>query len=103
VGTVITFLDNNERPYAEIALDNGDRIAVTLDATGLTIRQIGGTDSGILFQAGPDIVARLCTAFVERSASATPTPLRIVVAAVVQLASAELVARAFHDATARIS
>jgi hypothetical protein len=102
VGTVISFLNNNERPYAEIVLDNGDRVVLTLDNGGLTIRQIWSADSKILFQGNPATVAHFCTALVTATRAPDPTPLQTLVAAVVQIASAELVAKAFHDATARI-
>jgi hypothetical protein len=99
MGTVISFRDDNERPHAEIVLDDGDRVALTLDSSGLTIAHLA--DDGrttTLFAADPATVSRLCAALVTPTGAAAPRPLPILVAAVVQIASADLVARAFRDA-----
>ena len=101
MATIISLLDNDERPRAEIVLDNGDRVALTLDSSGLTITQIGsGGRQHVLFAADPATAAQLCAALVTPTGAPAPRPLHILVAAVVQIASAELVARAFRDAAA---
>jgi hypothetical protein len=103
MGTILSYIDDTERPRAEVVLASGDLIVVALDAGGLTVSHAGDERAQILFQAAPDTVARLCAAFVERSDPAPPTPLKIIVAAIVQIASADLVERAFGDAASRLS
>ena len=103
MGTVLTFRGDGRQPRAEIALGNGDRVAVEIDGGGLTIKQIGGGDSGILFQADRDLVGHICAGLVESGNRLDATPLTIVVAAVLQIHSAEQVRAAFNAAATQIS
>jgi hypothetical protein len=103
VATIISYVDDSERPRAEIVLANGDRIHVALDRDGLAIRQVQRlVPSRVLFQADPSTVSHLCAGLIPSPDEGTPTPLQILVSAIVQLPSADLVARAFREAAARI-
>jgi hypothetical protein len=86
-----------------VALCNGDRVLLALDRAGLTITQISAGRPVILFQAGPRIVSHICASLVSSTNTSDATPLRIVVAAVVQLRSADEVRRAFNDVAARVA
>jgi hypothetical protein len=103
-GTVIYYSDDTEHPRAEVALRNGDHVQLTLDRDGLAIKQ--STDSTqpsqVLFRANPNLTSRICAGLFSLETTPTPTPLRILVAAVVQLGSAEEVGTAFQEAAAQV-
>lgn len=104
MGTIISFCDDNERPRAEVILANGDTILLALDRSGLTIMHIGGRERPmVLFRGDPIMVSHLCASLVTSTGAPETTPLRILLATVVQLASAELMQRAFRDAAERIA
>jgi hypothetical protein len=102
MGTVLLFRDDSRAPRAEVALGDSDRIGLSIDGGGLTIRRLGG-DNRILFQAGADLVGHICAALVEPPNTLDATPLQIVVAVVLQLSSAADVERVFRDAAAQVS
>jgi hypothetical protein len=95
LGAVISFHDDGRRPHAELVLANGDRVHVRLGPDGMVISR---ADGPVLFEASPDIVARICASLVP-SRSATQ-PLNVIVAVAVNLPSADALRRAFADATA---
>ena len=102
-GTVITFRDDSKRPYSELVLGNGDRVQIALGRRGLTITQIGGSKTPkILFHAPPDTVSHICAGLVSSPQTLKVTPLQILVAAIVQLGSADDVRQAFHSAAATV-
>jgi hypothetical protein len=103
IGTIVAFRDDSDRPHADMALRNGDRVRVVLDGGGMTITQIAGSaDPEILFQAGPKIVAYICAGLVASPRRLEATPLRILTAAIVQLGSASEVRAAFESAAAQV-
>ena len=89
-GTVISYVENKERPWAEVALTNRDRVLLTLDRDGVVIARLAGRGhlTEVLFQADPNLVSRMCAGLFGLETTPKPTPLRILVAAVVQLGSA---------------
>src|SRR5262245_2828123 len=101
-GTLLTFRDN-ERPHAEIALHNGDHVFLALDRAGLTMTQINAPGHPVLFQAGPSVVSHICACLVGWPSGPDVTPLRVVVAIVLQLRSADELRRAFNEAAALIA
>jgi hypothetical protein len=101
--TVLLYRDDGWQPSAELALKNGDRILISFDQGGLTISRFGDRDPRILFQADSGIVGHLCAALVESPKTLDATPLRLVVAAAVQLSSADEVEKAFRNAAAQVS
>ena len=94
-GTIIACRDDGERPRAEVALVNGDRLILTLDRDGLAISRKDG--SGV-FVANSGLVSKLCAGLVERQPTPPATPLQILLAAVIQLPSAAAVKAAFEAA-----
>jgi len=103
VGTVISYFEDKQLPRAEVALPNGDRIRLTLDRDGLAITRLGGPGrfAPLLFQADPNMASRMCAGLFRLETTPKPTPLRIFVAAVVQLGSAEEVVDAFQEVVAQ--
>jgi hypothetical protein len=103
VGTVMSYSEDKQLPRAEVALPNGDHIRLTLDRNGLAIARIGSPEHFVemLFQAGPNIASRICAGLFKLETTPKPAPLRIFVAAVVQLGSAEEVSKAFREAAAQ--
>jgi hypothetical protein len=103
-GAVISFRDNSERPCAEVALCSGDHVVLALDRGGLTITGIGTAGEPIvLFRGSVAIVAHLCAGLVASPKTVRATPLKILVAAVLQLRSPEEVRRAFEHAAAQVT
>jgi hypothetical protein len=103
IGTIIAFRDDGDRPHADVALRNGDRVRVVLDGGGMTVMQISGSaDPKILFEAGPEIVAHICAGLVASPRTLEATPLRILASAIVQLGSANEVRAAFGSAAAQV-
>jgi hypothetical protein len=97
-GAVISFSDNSERPCAKVALCSGDQVVLALDRGGLTI-----TGAGTAGEPSATIVAHLCAGLVASPKTVRATPLKILVAAVLQLCSPEEVRRAFEHAAAQVS
>lgn len=103
LGTITAFRDDGDRPNADIALRNGDRVRVALDGDGMTIAQIvGSADPKILFKARPKIVAHICAGLVASPRKLDATPLRILTSAIIQLGSADEVRAAFEAAAAQV-
>ena len=102
-GTVIAFRDDVEPSQSEVALRNGDHVLLTLGRNGLVIKRAsgGGPAGEILFAAEPDLASRICAGLVRPATE--PTLLRILVATLLQLGSADEVAKAFGEAAAQVS
>jgi len=103
-GTVISYSDDTDCPRAEVVLRNGDHIQLVLGRDGRAIRRLASSvqPSEALFQASPDLASRVCAGLFSLETTPRPTPLRILVAAVVQLGSAEEVENAFREAAAQV-
>ena len=103
-GTVISFVEGKLHAWAEVALLNGDHIRLLLDRDGLSIIRLGGPGvfAEVLFQADPNRASRICAGLFSLETTPTPTPLRILVAAVLQLGPAEEVGNAFREGAARV-
>jgi hypothetical protein len=99
-GTIIAYREDGERPHAEVALVNGDRIFVTLDRDGLAIAR---QDGSVVFHANSRLVSQLCAGLVEGQLNPPATPLQILLAAVVQLGSADAATAAFEAAGATLA
>jgi hypothetical protein len=104
IGTVTHYSDATDHPHADVTLRNGDHIELKLDRAGLTIKQPTGLmqPSKVLFWANPNLTSHICAGLFGLETSQSPTPLRILVAAVVQLGSAEEVGNAFQEAAAPV-
>jgi len=99
-GTVVSYAEDQAQPRAEIALPNRDHVRLTLDRDGLAIMRLArpGRLAEVLFQADANVVSRICAGLYSLETTPKPTPLRILVAAVVQLGSAEHVRKSFREA-----
>jgi hypothetical protein len=98
-GTIIAYRDDGERPRAEVALVDGDRLFLALDHDGLAISR---KDGSIVFYASSILVSQLCAGLVVGQPSPPATPLQILLAAVVQLRSAAAVKAAFEAAAGEV-
>src|SRR4051812_36331618 len=98
-GTVVSYAEDQAQPRAEIALPNRDHVRLTLDRDGLAITRLArpGRLAEVLFQADANVVSRICAGLYSMETTSRPTPLRILVAAIVQFASAEDVRKAFRE------
>ena len=87
---------NDKQPFAELVLDSGAHVTITLDTAGAVIRQISGAaEAGeILFQGSPEVVARICTGLTDGKGS---DPLKVLVNAVQGLGSPAKIRDAFHQ------
>src|SRR5882757_7876271 len=99
-GTVVSYAEDQGQPRAEVALPNRDHVLLTLDRDGLAITRLAGPErfAEVLFQADADVVSRICAGLYSLETTPKPTPLRILVAMVVQLGSADDVGKAFREA-----
>lgn len=102
VGTILLFRDDGSHPHCQIALDNGDRVQLVLDADGLAITRIAPTSEpkDILFRATPGTVAGICAGLVGPKRQSGASPLQILAATVQRIGSAAAVRSAFVEATA---
>ena len=100
MSTVLIYRNDGERPFCEIALNDGDRVQLQLDKMGLVIERqaLGERPAEILFKGGVDLVAAMCVALLGPVAAKKTTPLDVLVSVVVQMGSAADVRAAFHAA-----
>jgi hypothetical protein len=98
-GTVVSYAEDQGHPRAEVALQNRDHVLLTLDCDGLAITRLAepARTAEVLFQADANVVSRMCAGLYTLETTPKPTPLRILVAAVVQLSSADDVRNAFRE------
>jgi hypothetical protein len=101
-GTVVSYAEDQGHPRAEVALPNRDHVLLTLDRDGLSITRLARQEhlAEVLFQADANVVSRICAGLYSLETRPQPTPLRILVAAVVQLSSAESIRNAFREVVA---
>jgi hypothetical protein len=102
--TVVYCSDDTEHPRAEIVLCNGDHIQLALDRDGLAITQFAGPmqPAELLFEADPSLASSICAGLFNPKNTSRLTPLRILVAAVVQLSSAREVKDTFREAAEQV-
>jgi len=102
MATVITYRNDDSRPYAELALDSGERVLLTLDHGGALIERLAGRGrpAEVLFRGTPALVAQICGGLMDRKPAEQSTPLDILLAAILQLGSAAAVRDAFRDVAA---
>ena len=98
-GTIVSYAEDQGQPRAEIALPNRDHVVLTLDRDGLAIRRLANPEHPVevLFQGDANVVSRICAGLYHLETMPKPTPLRILVAAVVQFGSADDVRKAFGE------
>jgi hypothetical protein len=101
MGSIVAYRNDN-RPFAELVLDGGIHVTITLNTAGAVIRQISGArNSGdILFQASPELVAWICASL---EGGARSTPLDILVNATIGFGSAAKAKAAFGEIASKVS
>lgn len=102
MSTVLLLRDDDRYPHAAVVLNSGDHIKITIDRGGMTISHVAPGNPKILFLADADLVSRLCAGLIEKPKTFAASPLRIIVAAVLQLPSADEVEKAFRQIAAEI-
>jgi len=100
MGTVLTFRNDGERPFCEIALDDGERIQMQLDKNGLVIERqaVGTKPAEVLFKGDADLVTDMCMAFTGDKPTSRKSALEILTAVVTQIPSGPKVRDAFKAA-----
>ncbi len=99
MGAITVFRDTDDPPYAEIVLDNGERVGLTVADGALVIRRLYEKAAGpALFEADADLVARICAALSGRRWARRTTPLQILAGIVAQIGSSVEVRAAFQAA-----
>jgi hypothetical protein len=103
-GTVLLFRDVDDHPLCQVALVNGDRVQLALDAGGLVVSRLGppGPASEVLYRAPTELVAALCAGLVGPKRQTEASPLRILAVAVQAIESSEGVSAAFREAAASL-
>jgi hypothetical protein len=100
MSTVLTYRNDGDRPFCEIALDDGDRVQLQLDKAGLVIERqaLGDRPREVLFKGDAGLVSDMCAALLGPVSAKKTTPLEVLTSVVVQLRSAADVRSAFRDA-----
>ena len=100
MSTVLIYRNDGDRPFCEIALDDGDRVQLQLDKAGLVIERqsLGARPREVMFKGGADVVTDMCVALLGPVAAKKTTPLDVLVSVVVQMGSAADVRAAFRAA-----
>ncbi len=99
MATVLAYRNDGGVPFCEMLLDDGDRIAISLDAAGVRIERLPAPNAPreVLFSASPHDVAWICaTLGVGQSAKV----LDVIVSMAARLGSAEQIRTAFAAAVA---
>jgi hypothetical protein len=102
MATILAYRRDGRRPYCELVLDSGERILVSLDASGASIERMAGpgVSHALLFRASPDTVAWICATLQQDRQGGLAEPLDLLVKLVLAMRSAEHVRAAFDQAVA---
>ena len=104
MGTVLTYQNDEDRRFCEIALADGDRVQLHLGKNGLVIERMQAREKPpvMLFEGDPDTVTSMCVALLGHQSATDKSALDILVSVVSQLPSAMHVRDAFHTAAAAL-
>ncbi len=104
MGTILTYRNDGERPFCEIALDDGDHVQVQLDRRGFVIERpaLEHRAAEVLFKGDVELVSDLCAAMLGPGALSKTTPLDVLVSIVKQMPTAVDVRAAFGAAAKSI-
>jgi hypothetical protein len=99
--TLITYRNQPTGRFCEVALDNGERICITVDHTGVVIERPADDrfSRAELFRGTPDLASDICAALAHGSSVTDGAPMDIMLAMVIQLGSAAKVEEAFWTAS----
>lgn len=101
MGAITVLNDDFAAPYGEVALDGGDRLALSLDRNGLLIRNI--SDNAVIYRANADTTSAICASLSSSRDPIRPSPLKILAALVSRMPTAAEVSRAFRSAESALS
>ena len=102
MATLMRYRSYGGQPYCEVALANGDHVAIVVEAGGVTIRRLARRDKAeaILFIGPVHVVTDICMALLDGRPASYTTVLDMFVSVVSQFRSAEDIRAAFAEATA---
>src|SRR5947209_2616764 len=100
--TILAFRKDGRHPFCELVLESGERVLVSLDATGVAIERLPGRGVAHeqLFCGSAELAAWLCATLQQGRRGALADPLDVIVRLVAALGSAERIKGAFRDAAA---
>lgn len=100
MGAILVYRNDGDKPFCEIALDDGSRVQLHLDAAGLAIERqaLDKQPIEVLFKGDADTVTDMCVALIGQAPSTRKTALDVLSSVVTQLPSAEHVRDAFTAA-----
>ena len=100
MATVLTYRNDGDKPFCEIALDDGAHVQLKLDPRGLVIERqaVGGRGAEVLFTWDADLVTDMCVALLGKTAASKSSTLDVLISVVTQLPSAAHVRDAFQAA-----
>ena len=105
MATVLTYRNDGDLPYCEVALDGGDRVVLRLDRGGAVIERqaSGATPAEVLFHGDAGLVEDICVALRDPASRGKTTPLDLLLSVVTQLRSAEDIRNAFGAAVKQLA
>ena len=100
MGLVISYDETFGAPNSEIELASGERVFLSLGHEGLSIKLLPapGRNERLLFEADPEIVAKICDGFIDIQPGMRATPLSILVAVAHQLPDSRTLEDTFRTA-----
>lgn len=99
--TLITYRNQPTGRFCEVAVDNGERICISVDHTGVVIERSPDVlvPAAVLFRGTADLAADICAALALGSSAADTAPMDIILGTVVALGSAAKVEKVFWAAS----
>jgi len=101
MATLMRYRSYGDRPYCEVALENGDHVLVTVEAGGVIIKRLARRDAAeeILFVGPAHVVADICMALLEGKPASETTVLDVFLSIVSRFRSSADIRAAFAEAT----
>ena len=102
--TLLRYRSYGGQPCCEVALDNGDRVLITVEAGGVSIKRLGRRHRGeeVLFLGPVHVVADICLALLDGRSASDATVLDIFLSVVSQFRSADDIRAAFAEVSERL-
>jgi hypothetical protein len=103
MATLLRYHSSSRQPFCEVALENGDRVLVKLEADGVSIKREarGDIPEEVLFLGSVDLATDICMALLERRRVSETTVLDSFLAVVSQFRSADDIKAAFKAVAER--
>jgi hypothetical protein len=97
MATLLRYHSSGRQPFCEVALENGDRVQIKLEADGVSIKREarGDAPEEMLFLGSVDLATDICMALLEGRRVSETTVLDTFVAVVSQFRSADDIKDAF--------